>query len=82
MSNAKKKKIRSYNTLILPVLLYWCEIWSLILREECRLRVFGNRMLRRIFDPKKDEVNGDRKELHNKELRYLFSWPSIITVNK
>ena len=56
---SKNLKIKIYKTIILPVVLYGCETWSLILREEYRQRVFGNRILRRIFGPKKDE-NGER----------------------
>jgi hypothetical protein len=52
-------KIRVWNTIILPVVLYGCETWCLKLREEHRLRVFENRVLRRMFDPKRDEVTGD-----------------------
>jgi hypothetical protein len=51
-------QIRIYKTIILPVVLYWCETWSLTLREEHRQRVFENRVLRRIFGPKRDEVTG------------------------
>jgi hypothetical protein len=53
---SKSVKIKIYRTIILPVVLYSCESWSLTLREECRLRVFENKVLRRIFGPKKDEV--------------------------
>jgi len=49
-------KIKIYRTIILPVVLYGCETWSLTVREECRLRVFDNRVLRRIFGPKRDGV--------------------------
>jgi hypothetical protein len=56
---SKNLKIRIYKTIILPVALYRCETWSLTLREEHRLRVFENRVLRRIFGPKRDEVTGD-----------------------
>jgi hypothetical protein len=66
----------------LPVVLYGCEIWSLILREEHRLRVFENRVLRRIFGPKRDEVTGDWRRLHNEELHDLYSSPNIIRVIK
>jgi hypothetical protein len=55
---SKNLKIRIYRTIIFPVVLYGCETWSLTLREECRLRVFENRVLRRIFGPKRDEVAG------------------------
>jgi hypothetical protein len=62
--------------------LYGCETWSLTLREEHRLRVFENRVLRRIFGPKRDEVTGDWRKLHNEELRRLYSSPSIIRMIK
>jgi len=55
---SKNLKIKKYRTIILPVVLYGCDPWSLTLREECRLRVFENRVLRRIFGPKRDEVTG------------------------
>jgi hypothetical protein len=71
-----------YRHIILPVVLYGCETWSLTLREECRLRLFENRVLRRIFGPKRDEVTGEWRRLHNKELYALFSSPSIIRVIK
>jgi hypothetical protein len=57
------------------VVLYGCEIWSLILKEEHRLRVFENRVLRRMFGPKRDEVTGDWRKLHNEELHNLYSPP-------
>jgi hypothetical protein len=69
-------------TLILPVVLYGCETLSLTLREEHRLRVFENRVLRRIFGPKTDEVMGDWRKLHNEELHGLYSSLSIIRVIK
>jgi hypothetical protein len=56
---SKNLKIRIYRTIILPVVLYGCEAWSLTLKEERRLRVFENRVLRRIFGPKRDEVTGN-----------------------
>jgi hypothetical protein len=68
--------------IILSVVLYWCETWTLTLREEHRLRVFENRMLRRIFGPKRDEVTGEWRKFHNKELRDLYSSPSIIRIIK
>jgi hypothetical protein len=61
----------------LPVVLYGCETWSLILREECRLRV-----LRRIFEPKGDEVTEEWRKLHNEEMNYLYSAPNIVGVIK
>jgi hypothetical protein len=62
------------------VVLYGCETWSLTLREEHRLGVFENRVLRRISGPKRDEVTGGWKKLHNEELRDLCSSPSIIRI--
>jgi hypothetical protein len=63
----------------MPVVLYGCESWSLTLREEHRLRVFENRVLRRIFGLKRDEVTGGWRKLHNEELHNIYSSPSIIT---
>ena len=57
----KNVDIKIHRTIILPVVLYGCENWSLTLREECRLRVFENKVLRRIFGPKRDEVTGMEK---------------------
>jgi hypothetical protein len=74
---SKNIKIRIYKIIILPVALYGCEIWSLALREEYRLRAFENRVLRRIFGPKKDEVTRGCKKLHN-ELLNVYSSSSII----
>jgi hypothetical protein len=78
----KNLKIRIYKTIILPVVLYGCETWSQTFREKCRLRVFENRVLRRIFGPKRDEVTGEWRKLDNKELHDLYSWPSIIRIIK
>jgi hypothetical protein len=64
------------------VVLYGCKTWSLILREEHRLRVFENRVLRGIFGPKRDEVTGEWKKLHNEELHDLYSSPSIVRIIK
>jgi hypothetical protein len=64
------------------VVLYGCETWSLTLREEHRLRVFENRVLRRIFGPKRDEVTGGWRKLHNEELHNLYASPSIIRMLK
>jgi hypothetical protein len=69
-------------TIILPVVLYGCETWSLALRDELRLRVFENRLLRRIFGPKRDGVTGEWRRLHNEELNDLYSTPNIIRVIK
>jgi hypothetical protein len=73
----KKLGIRIYMSITLPMVLYGCEAWSPILREEHRLRVFENRVLRRIFGPKKDEVMGGQRKLHQVELCTLYSFPSI-----
>jgi hypothetical protein len=67
-----------FKTIILPVVLYGCETWSLTLREEHRLRVFENRILRRIFGPKRDERTGEWRKLHNEERNNLYSFPDII----
>jgi hypothetical protein len=79
---SKNLKIRIYKTIIFPVVLYGCETWSLILRKEHRLRVFENRVLRRMFGPKRNEVTGEWRKLHNEELRGLYSSPSIIRIIK
>ena len=68
--------------MILPVVLYGCETWSLTQRDERRLRVFENRVLRKVFGPKRDEVTGDWRKLHNEELSDLISLPSIVRVVK
>jgi hypothetical protein len=75
-------EIKIYTIIILPVILYGCETWSFILREECRLRVFANGVLRRIFGPKRDELTGEWRRLYNKELYALYSSPDIIRVIK
>jgi len=69
---SKNLKIKIYRTIILPVVLYGCETRSLTLREERRLRVFDNRVLR-IFGPKRDEVTGELRKLHNEELNNLLT---------
>jgi hypothetical protein len=71
-------KVKIYKTLILPVVLYGCESLYLTLREEDRLRVFEYRVLGRIFGPKRDEVTGEWRKLHNGELHNLYSSPDII----
>jgi len=79
---SKNLKIRIYRIIILPFVFYGFKTWSLTLREERRLRVFGNRVLRRIFGPKRDEVTGEWRKLHNEELNDLHSSPSIFRVIK
>jgi hypothetical protein len=79
---SKNLKIKIYRTIILPVVLYECETWSLTLREERRLRVSENRVLRRVFGPKRDEVTGKRRKLHNEELNDLYSLSNIVRVVK
>jgi hypothetical protein len=66
---SKNIKMRIYKTIIFPVILYGCETWSLTLREEQGLRMFENRVLRKILGPKKDEVTGEWRKLHNEEFR-------------
>ncbi|KAJ4425988.1 hypothetical protein ANN_27614 [Periplaneta americana] len=75
---SKNLKVRIYKTVILPVLLYGCDTWTLTLREEHRLRVFENKVLRKIFGAKRDEVTGELRKLHNTELHALYSSPDII----
>jgi hypothetical protein len=65
--------MRIYKAIILPVVLYGCETWSLTLRKEHRLRVFENRALRRMSGPKRDEMMGGWRKLHNEELHDLYS---------
>jgi hypothetical protein len=79
---SKNIKIRVYRTIILPVVLCGCETWSLTLKEEQRLRVFENRVLRRIFGLKRDEVAGEWRILHNEELNDLYTSQNIIRVIK
>ena len=79
---SKNLKIKIYRTIILPVILYGCEAWSLTAREERKLRVFENMVLRRIFGPRRDEVTGEWWRLHNEELNGLYSSPNIVRVIK
>jgi hypothetical protein len=77
---SKQLKIKIYRTIILSVVLYGCETWSLT-QGERRLRVFGNRVLS-VFGPKRDEVTGEWRKLHNEELNDLYSLPNIVRVVK
>jgi hypothetical protein len=79
---SENTRIRVYRTVVLPVVLYGCEAQSLTLREEQRLRVFENRVLRRIFGLKRDEATGEWRTLHTVELNGLYSSPNIIRVIK
>jgi hypothetical protein len=78
----KNVKVRIYKTIILPVVLYGRETWSLILREEHKLRVFENGVLRRIFGLKRDGGTGGWRKLHNEDLHDLYSSPNIIRIIK
>jgi hypothetical protein len=75
-----KIRIKINRTIILPVVLHGCETWLLTLREERKLRVFENKVLRKIFGPKRDEVTAEWRKLHNEELNDLHSPPNIIRV--
>jgi hypothetical protein len=77
-SSTKAVTIRLYETVILLLVLYGCEIWSLTLGEEHGLRVFENRVLRRIFVLKTNEVTGGWKNLYNEELHNVYSLPGIL----
>jgi hypothetical protein len=74
---SRNVRVKIYKTIILPVVFYGRETWSLMLREEHRLRVFENRVLR-IFGPRRDEVMGEWRKLHNEELHNLCSSPDIV----
>ena len=78
---SKNLRIKIYRTIVLPVV-YGCETWLLTLREEHRLRVFENSLLRRIYGPKRDEVTGELRKLRNVELNDLHSLPNIVRVMK
>jgi hypothetical protein len=78
---SKNLKIKIYKTVVLSVMLYGCRTWTFTLREEQRLRVFENRVLRRIFGSKREE-DGSWRKLHNDELHSLYSSPNIVSVFK
>jgi len=73
-------KIKIYRTIILPVVLYGCETWSITLREERRLKLFQNRFFRRLFGPKRDEATKEWRKLHNAEINDLYTSPNIFRV--
>jgi hypothetical protein len=75
---SKSAKVKIHKTIVLPVVLYECETWSLTLRKEHRLRVFQKRVLRSIFLPKRDEVIGGWRKFRNEELHSLYSSTNII----
>jgi hypothetical protein len=79
---SKNLKIKIYRTIILPVVLYRCETWSLTLRQEPRLRMFEDGVLRRLFGPKRNQVTGEWRKLLNEELNYFYPSPSIVRVIK
>jgi hypothetical protein len=79
---SKNVNIRMYKTIILPMVSYGCETWSLTLTEEHRLRVFENRVLRKIFGRKRDDVVGSWRKLHNEELHNTSSSLSTIRMSK
>jgi hypothetical protein len=80
---SRNVNVKIYKTIILPVVVYGCGLyWSVTIREEHRLRVFENRILRRIFGAKRDEVTGEWRKLHNEELHNLYSTPDIIRQGK
>jgi hypothetical protein len=79
---SKNVRIKIYRNIILPVVLYGCETWSLTLREERRLRAFENNVLRRIFRSKRDEIMGEWRKLHTEELHDLYTSPNIFRMIK
>jgi len=77
---SSKTKIKIYRTIVVPVVLYGCETWLLTLREKRRLRVLENRVLRRIFGPKRDKETGEWRKLDNEGLNDLYCSPNIVRV--
>jgi len=79
---SKNIKIKIYRIIILTVVLYGCETWSLILREQRKLRVFENMVLKRIFGPRRDEVTGEWRRLPSEKLNDLYPLPNVVWVIK
>jgi hypothetical protein len=79
---SRNAKVKIHKIITWPLVLYGCETWSVTLREEHRLRVFENRVLRRIYRPKRDEVTGEWRKLHSGGLHNLYSSPNIIRQTK
>ena len=79
---SKNLKIKIYRSIIVPVVLCGCETLSLTLMEEHGLRVNDNKVLRRIFGPKRDKVTGEWRKIHNEELNVLYSSPNMVWVIK
>ena len=79
---SKNIKIKIYRIIMLSVVLYGCDTWSLIVRKECRLRVFENRVQRKIFGTKRDGVIGEWRKLQDEDLNYLYCSPNIIHMIK
>jgi hypothetical protein len=75
---SRNVKVKVHKTIILPAVLHGCDTWSLTVREERRLRVFENRVLRRIIGPKSDNVAGEWRNLHSEELHTSYSSPNVI----
>jgi len=81
-TKSKNLKIKIYRNIIASVVLYGCETWSLTLKEERRLRVFENRILKKILGTKRDEVTGEWRKLRKEKLNDLYSSPDIVRVKK
>jgi len=74
--------LKIYRTVILPVILYSCVSWSTTLADEHKLRVFENKVLRKIYRPKRDKLSGDGRRLHNEELHELYDSPDVVRIMK
>jgi hypothetical protein len=79
---SKNLKIKIYRTIILPLVFYGCETWSPVVKEDCSLRVFENRVLKRILGPKRDKVTGEWRKLHSEELNDLYFSPNNDQIEK